>query len=82
MLNYFLLASEAAIAVSGVASALELPRRKTSSAASPPAPIFTWTGFYVGVNAGGAFSKHNNRTAAIAPFGPAGTCAAAPMLVH
>jgi outer membrane immunogenic protein len=47
--------------VSGAASAADLPTAK----GPPPAPVayvpaFTWTGFYVGVNAGGAWHGSNN----------------------
>lgn len=38
-----------------LASAADLPSRALPPVFVPPAPLFTWTGFYVGVNAGGAF---------------------------
>ena len=59
MLKSLLLAGAAAALVSGAASAADLPRR----AAPPifvPVPVFTWTGFYVGFNAGYAFSENNS----------------------
>lgn len=37
------------------ASAADLPSRAPAPAYVPPAPIFTWTGFYVGAYAGGNF---------------------------
>ncbi|WP_230531632.1 outer membrane protein [Microvirga roseola] len=66
-----LLASVALFGFAGAASAADLPAR-----AAPPAapiiaapPIFTWSGFYVGVNAGYGWADNNNRSVAV----PAGT---------
>jgi outer membrane immunogenic protein len=58
----YLLAATALAMVSGIgaASAADLPTRKGPPVAPvyvPPA--FTWTGFYVGLNAGGVFSNGN-----------------------
>ena len=61
------------------AFAADLPSRKAAVYAPPP-PVFTWTGFYVGLNAGGTVSNNNNITttgfavanpfAAVPGFGP------------
>jgi outer membrane immunogenic protein len=72
-----LLAGTAAIALATTAaSAADLPLR-----AAPPAPIiaavpvFTWTGFYVGVNAGYGWQNNDNNSSI---FVPAGTFVTAP----
>ncbi|WP_243371184.1 outer membrane protein [Microvirga solisilvae] len=52
-----LLASVALLGFAGVASAADLPARVAPQAPIiAAAPIFTWTGFYAGVNAGFAFN--------------------------
>ena len=73
-----LLASTVLAGFTVAASAADLPRR----AAPPvfaPVPVFTWTGFYAGFNAGYGFNTQDNRAAtviavpgtpAVALFGP------------
>jgi len=57
-----LLASVAIAALGSSAFAADLPARGPAMAPAPivSAPIFTWTGFYVGVNAGASFNKNQN----------------------
>jgi outer membrane immunogenic protein len=54
MMKKILLAGVAAVTLmgAGAASAADLPRRSQPAAPMAYAPMFTWTGFYVGVNAG------------------------------
>jgi outer membrane immunogenic protein len=49
------LASVGALALTGAALAADL--RAPPPVILPPPPIFTWTGFYVGLNAGGTWSN-------------------------
>src|SRR3954453_6186866 len=60
MARKILVASMAAVAISGTALAADLPYRGASAGLCAARPIFTWTGFYVGVNAGGSFGGSNS----------------------
>jgi outer membrane immunogenic protein len=66
MKNY-LLSGVAALGLiaAGAASAADLPSRKGPVAAPIYAPMFTWTGFYVGANAGYAWGNVNAGTFAL-----------------
>jgi outer membrane immunogenic protein len=59
MLRRILLASVGAIALAGSAFAADLPSRAPPPIYVPPAPIFTWTGFYIGGQVGYAWGKNN-----------------------
>ncbi len=53
MICSLLLSSALTVLVTGAAFAADLPSTKGEPVyAPPPAPIFTWTGFYIGVNGG------------------------------
>lgn len=59
-----LLAGVAAVSLvaSGAAIAADLPSRQIEPIAPVVAPIFSWTGFYVGVNAGYAWNSNDDTT--------------------
>jgi outer membrane immunogenic protein len=67
-----LLSSAAVLGLTASAMAADLPRRAAPPVYAPAIPVFTWTGFYVGANAGYAWAD-NNRDGTI--FVPAGTLA-------
>ncbi len=66
-LSLALISTVSALALTQVASAADLPRK--APAYIPPPPPFTWTGCYVGVNAGWGHVKHDLSTFA-PPFPP------------
>jgi len=65
----------AGLVAAGAASAADLPSRTAPAAPSvaPIVPLFTWSGFYVGVNAGYGFGDSDNSF-----FVPTGTFVTAP----
>jgi len=66
------LTSAAAIALAlsvGSAFAADLPSHKAPPYIPPP-PLMTWTGFYVGLNAGYTWSNSNNVFVTSAPIFP------------
>ncbi|GJE77607.1 outer membrane protein [Methylorubrum suomiense] len=54
----------AGIVVAGSALAADLPRRAAPPPVFTPVPVFTWTGFYAGFNAGYGFGTNDNRNGA------------------
>ena len=56
-----LLSSAAAfVALTSVAMAADLPSRRAPAVYVPPAPVFTWEGFYFGLNAGADFNNYDS----------------------
>ena len=55
-----------------IAAAADLPRK--APPAPPPQPVFSWTGFYVGVNAGGGWRDPADFTTVLTPCNIAGNC--------
>jgi outer membrane immunogenic protein len=66
-LKKLLLASLVGISMGTAAQAADLPRKSVPVLASP-VPMFTWTGFYVGLNAGYGFGDGNTTTIGTSAF--------------
>lgn len=65
-----LASTTAALVIATSAMAADLPRRTLAPAPAPVlpiAPVFTWTGFYVGVHAGYASADISARSRAVSP---------------
>ncbi len=65
----FLLALIAILTPLAGVRAADLPSEKGPALYAPPPPVFSWTGFYLGATAGGAF---NHQTLNAGPFGSLG----------
>ncbi|KQP42705.1 porin [Methylobacterium sp. Leaf104] len=65
----------AGIALAGSAFAADLPRRQAPPPVFVPVPVFTWTGFYAGFNAGYGFGTGNDNN------GPTTVVALSPIYV-
>jgi outer membrane immunogenic protein len=69
MIRKFLLASVGALALTGSAAlAADLPSRAPPPVYVPPAPIFTWTGIYVGGQVGYAWGSGSGNFTGFDPF--------------
>jgi len=55
-------------ALSGSAFAADLPSRKAPPVFVPPPPPLLWTGFYVGLNAGGTFDNNSSVNTVASPI--------------
>src|SRR5262245_24040968 len=53
-LSLTVIAAASMVALAQIASAADLPRK--APAAPPPPPVYNWTGFYLGIHAGGAWT--------------------------
>jgi outer membrane immunogenic protein len=58
-MRHLLLSTVALAALAGSAFAADLPSRKEAPVYIAPVPVFSWTGFYVGADIGGAFGQTN-----------------------
>jgi outer membrane immunogenic protein len=64
-------ATSTVVAFAQIASAADLPRKAPPPA--PPPPVYSWTGFYVGLNAGGAWGNSDHNSIFSCPAGTGNT---------
>jgi outer membrane immunogenic protein len=70
MPRQILLASVGAIAIAGSAFAADLPYRGPPPVYLPPAPIFTWSGLYIGGQIGYAWGRDDTDFSTLDPAAP------------
>ena len=70
MRRQILLASVGAIAIAGSAFAADLPYRGPPPVYLPPAPIFTWSGLYIGGQIGYAWGRDDTDFSTLDPAAP------------
>ncbi len=70
MRNSLILAAAATALLSTTALAADLPRRVAPPPVFVPVPVFTWTGFYAGFNAGYGFGTNDDKTPTVLSLGP------------
>jgi outer membrane immunogenic protein len=63
-MRHLLLSTVAFAALAGSAFAADLPSTKAPPVYLAPAPVFTWTGFYIGADVGGSFGQASSTTTA------------------
>jgi outer membrane immunogenic protein len=80
MIKKLLLASAATALLTTAAAAADLPRRAAPPPVFAPVPVFTWTGFYAGFNAGYGFGTQDDRAPTVIGV-PAGPTAASSLFV-
>ena len=73
----FITAGVIALGAAAPAAAADLPARTYTKAPAMIAPIYDWSGFYIGINGGGGTSRKcwditNDGTAAVVPSAPEG----------